>query len=302
MRLFSRSSRRARRHLAVDRSESRPLACGQRVRTLSVSVARPLPRPLVVLRHAHSRLTAHTVCAVGRAHRNEEVAVILFVVSEAASDPLGTAVVAGSALAGGVAGPTAALVAVNSAGFGAGGIVGGSWGAWLMSLGGGQTMSGGLVATLQSIGATGTLGLTGTAVAMGGGAVVAGGVGYVGYRLYKAYYVGGSNTSSTGTAAPETPSPIGNNPASGTPEKPSAPSPVPDEAAASSVAPRSTPDAADRPSTAATDGSAPASGSSPTLHPTAQQSQSTSPPLDADADHPLPAPENRRRSPPPYED
>ena len=71
-------------------------------------------------------------------------------------------IVGGTAVVGGVTAVVAAPVVVSAIGFGAGGIIAGSWAASMMS-----TLApvgaGGLVATLQSVGAAG-LGVTGSGV------------------------------------------------------------------------------------------------------------------------------------------
>ena len=85
------------------------------------------------------------------------------------------------AVVGGVTAVVAAPVVVSPIGFGAGGIIAGSWAASMMS-----TLApvgaGGLVATLQSVGAAG-LGVTGSAVLSTIGAGVGTGVGTVVKRL-----------------------------------------------------------------------------------------------------------------------
>ena len=82
------------------------------------------------------------------------------------------------AVVGGVTAVVAAPVVVSAIGFGAGGIIAGSWAASMMSTLG----AGGLVATLQSVGAAG-LGVTGSAVLSTIGAGVGTGVGTVVKRL-----------------------------------------------------------------------------------------------------------------------
>ena len=76
-----------------------------------------------------------------------------------------------------VAAPFAVMGVIGAMGFEAGGIVGGSMAAGMMSAeaiaSGGSIAAGGTVATLQSIGAVG-LGAAGTSAAVGGGAVVGG--------------------------------------------------------------------------------------------------------------------------------
>ncbi|CAG8781440.1 13949_t:CDS:1, partial [Cetraspora pellucida] len=62
-----------------------------------------------------------------------------------------------------VLGPLAFVGAVGAIGFGSGGIAAGSIAAWIMSLNGGATAAGSLVAILQSVGAAG-LGVTGTLI------------------------------------------------------------------------------------------------------------------------------------------
>lgn len=73
--------------------------------------------------------------------------------------------------------PSLVMLSVGALGFGAGGIVGGSYAASMMSAqavaSGGGVSAGSMVATLQSIGAAG-LGLTGTTVSMGTGGAVGG--------------------------------------------------------------------------------------------------------------------------------
>lgn len=82
---------------------------------------------------------------------------------------IGTGITAAAAIST----PFAILGAVGAMGFGAGGIAVESFGAWMMSLYGGLTPAGGIVATLQSIGAAG-LGLGLTSVAVGAGAITGG--------------------------------------------------------------------------------------------------------------------------------
>ena len=90
-------------------------------------------------------------------------------------------IVGGTAVVGGVTAVVAAPVVVSAIGFGAGGILAGSWAASMMS-----TLApvgaGGLVATLQSVGAAG-LGFTGSAVLSTIGGGVGAGVGTVVDRL-----------------------------------------------------------------------------------------------------------------------
>ncbi|CAG8554190.1 4259_t:CDS:2, partial [Cetraspora pellucida] len=78
------------------------------------------------------------------------------------------AIVAGSLL-----GPLAFVGAVGAIGFGSGGIAAGSFAAWMMSLNGGATAAGSLVAILQSVGAAG-LGVTGTLIPSTTGATLLG--------------------------------------------------------------------------------------------------------------------------------
>lgn len=82
---------------------------------------------------------------------------------------IGTGITAAAAIST----PFAIMGAVGAMGFGAGGIAVESFGAWMMSLYGGLTPAGGIVATLQSIGAAG-LGLGLTSVAVGAGAITGG--------------------------------------------------------------------------------------------------------------------------------
>ncbi|CAG8805776.1 4680_t:CDS:1 [Dentiscutata erythropus] len=74
---------------------------------------------------------------------------------------------------GAVLGPLGFVGLVGAAGFGSGGIAAGSLAAWMMSLQGGATAAGSLVAILQSIGAAG-LGMTGTLITSTAGATVLG--------------------------------------------------------------------------------------------------------------------------------
>ncbi|RIB04134.1 hypothetical protein C2G38_707955 [Gigaspora rosea] len=79
------------------------------------------------------------------------------------------AVIGVSTVGGIVLGPIAFIGLVGAAGFGSTGIAAGSLAAWMMSLQGGATAAGSLVAVLQSIGAAG-LGMTGTLVTSSAGA------------------------------------------------------------------------------------------------------------------------------------
>ncbi|CAG8791493.1 649_t:CDS:1, partial [Racocetra persica] len=82
----------------------------------------------------------------------------------------------GALTAGGLLlGPLAAAGLVGAAGFGSGGIAAGSAAAWMMSLQGGATAAGSLVAILQSVGAAG-LGVTGTLLSSTAGAAILNGL------------------------------------------------------------------------------------------------------------------------------
>lgn len=78
----------------------------------------------------------------------------------------------GATAAAAIATPFALMGVVGAMGFGTGGIAAGSLGAWMMSLEG-SVAAGGVVATLQSIGAAG-LGLGLTSMAVGAGAITGG--------------------------------------------------------------------------------------------------------------------------------
>ena len=82
-----------------------------------------------------------------------------------------TATKIGVAAASGIAAVAATPVVLGAAGFTAAGVAAGSFGAWMMSLSGGSVAAGGLVATLQSVGAAG-LGTAGTAAVATAGAAV----------------------------------------------------------------------------------------------------------------------------------
>ncbi|KAG9072857.1 hypothetical protein KI688_000637 [Linnemannia hyalina] len=87
-------------------------------------------------------------------------------------NPIATGV---AVVAGAVALPVAIPLAVGAAGFGAGGIVAGTWGASLMATYGGAVSVGSACAALQSIGVVG-LGASGTAFASFVGAATTGAV------------------------------------------------------------------------------------------------------------------------------
>ncbi|CAG8821540.1 8755_t:CDS:1, partial [Racocetra fulgida] len=78
-------------------------------------------------------------------------------------------------VSGVVLGPLAAASLVGAAGFGSSGIAAGSTAAWMMSLQGGATAAGSLVAVLQSVGAAG-LGVTGTLLSSASGAAILSGL------------------------------------------------------------------------------------------------------------------------------
>lgn len=82
-----------------------------------------------------------------------------------------TATKIGVVAASGIAAVAATPVVLGAAGFTAAGVAAGSFGAWMMSLSGGSVAAGGLVATLQSVGAAG-LGTAGTAAVGTAGAAV----------------------------------------------------------------------------------------------------------------------------------
>ncbi len=92
------------------------------------------------------------------------------------------AIIGGTAVAGGTVAVVAAPLVIGAIGFSSAGIVAGSWGAWMMSTLA-PTVVGGVVATLQSVGAAG-LGIAGTTVVAATGTGVAGGTaGAVTYAL-----------------------------------------------------------------------------------------------------------------------
>jgi hypothetical protein len=68
--------------------------------------------------------------------------------------------------------PSAVIAIIQGMGFTTAGITAGSTAATLMSFGGGTTTAGGLVATLQSIGALGALSAAGTALAIFSGIAI----------------------------------------------------------------------------------------------------------------------------------
>ncbi len=82
------------------------------------------------------------------------------------------AIVGGTAVVGGTVAVVTAPLIVGAIGFSAGGIVAGSWAASMMSVLA-PTAAGGVVATLQSVGAAG-LGFAGATVLAGTGTVVGG--------------------------------------------------------------------------------------------------------------------------------
>jgi hypothetical protein len=84
------------------------------------------------------------------------------------------------AISGAIVAPFILLAIIYGLGFGAEGIVVESFGAWLMSLYEGTIASGSLVSTLQSIGATGSLGTLGTAITSGFGAAIGTLIGAIG--------------------------------------------------------------------------------------------------------------------------
>jgi len=110
--------------------------------------------------------------------------------------------IAGSVLTLGIMAPFAAVAAVQAIGFGAGGVMGGSMAAGMMSAeaiaGGGAIAAGGTVATLQSLGAAG-LGLAGTAAASSVGAATGAALGLGGASISG---VLGSAPSSSNTLPP----------------------------------------------------------------------------------------------------
>jgi Interferon-induced 6-16 family len=79
--------------------------------------------------------------------------------------------------------PTAMVAAIQGIGFTTSGITAGSFAATMMSFGGGATASGGLVATLQSIGAIGALSVSAASIVAICGSVTSG---LVIYGLFKA--------------------------------------------------------------------------------------------------------------------
>ncbi|RIB20526.1 hypothetical protein C2G38_2035188 [Gigaspora rosea] len=85
------------------------------------------------------------------------------------------AVIGVSTVGGIILGPIAFIGLVGAAGFGSTGIAAGSLAAWMMSLQGGATAAGSLVAVLQSIGAAG-LGMTGTLATGAAGASILNGL------------------------------------------------------------------------------------------------------------------------------
>ncbi|CAG8642334.1 11918_t:CDS:1 [Gigaspora margarita] len=85
------------------------------------------------------------------------------------------AVIGVSAMGGILLGPFAFIGLVGAAGFGSTGIAAGSLAAWMMSLQGGATVAGSLVAVLQSIGAAG-LGMTGSLATSAAGASILSGL------------------------------------------------------------------------------------------------------------------------------
>jgi hypothetical protein len=80
----------------------------------------------------------------------------------------------GIPLLAGAATPAAVVATIQGIGFTASGITAGSTAATMMSFGGGSTASGGIVATLQSIGATGALSASAAALAALSGAAISG--------------------------------------------------------------------------------------------------------------------------------
>lgn len=96
------------------------------------------------------------------------------------------AAAATSAAVGAAAALSGAKAIVSAIGFKSVGILAGSKAAYMMSvLGGATTKAGGIVATAQAIGATSIF--TSTAATLGSGGVGAA-VGYVGYRVVKAFF------------------------------------------------------------------------------------------------------------------
>jgi len=75
--------------------------------------------------------------------------------------------------------PAAIVLSIQAVGFTTSGIAGGSFASWLMAtMGGGYTSAGGLVATLQSIGAVGALGAAASVVAVATGTAAIAGIIY----------------------------------------------------------------------------------------------------------------------------
>jgi hypothetical protein len=120
---------------------------------------------------------------------------------------MGYAVAGTGAVVGGTAAPAAAVSVVTAAGFGSGGVVGGSLAAGAMSASGGAVASGSAVATCQSIGATGSL-LAGAGVGVTVGVVIGGALAvaattYGAYRLYTHIRSRGGAATAAAPAAPE---------------------------------------------------------------------------------------------------
>lgn len=90
-----------------------------------------------------------------------------------------------ASLVAGASTPAAVVATIQSIGFTAGGIGAGTTAASMMAAGGAFTPAGGMVATCQSIGALGYLGITATVVAAAAGTVMSAGAIAVGYNYFK---------------------------------------------------------------------------------------------------------------------